>query len=54
MIDIVNQAGANLVGVGIVIEKGFQEGRGVLENMGARVESLAIIDKFEDNKVVFR
>ncbi len=54
MIDIVKQSGANLVGVGIVIEKGFQEGRSVLEGMGARVESLAIIDKFEDNKVVFK
>jgi xanthine phosphoribosyltransferase len=54
MVDLVKQAEANLVGVGIVIEKGFQEGRKVLESMGARVESLAIIDRFEDNKVVFR
>ncbi len=54
MIDIINQSKANLVGVGIVIEKGFQEGRNVLEEIGARVESLAIIDKFEDSKVVFK
>lgn len=54
MMDLVKQSGANLVGIGIVIEKGFQEGREVLEGMGARVESLAIIDRFEDGKVIFR
>ena len=54
LIDILNQSKANLVGVGIVIEKGFQEGRSVLEEMNARVESLAIIEKFEDGKVVLK
>lgn len=54
MIDILNQAEANLVGVGIVIEKGFQDGRKALEDLGVRVESLAIIDKFEDNTVKFK
>ncbi|MBU5454690.1 xanthine phosphoribosyltransferase [Caproiciproducens sp. MSJ-32] len=54
MIELIKQAEANLVGIGIVIEKGFQEGRQVLEGMGARVESLAIIDSFENGKVNFR
>lgn len=54
MIDIINQSKANLVGIGIVIEKGFQEGRSVLEEMGVRVESLAIIEKFEDGKAIIK
>ena len=54
MIDLVEQAGAELVGIGIVIEKGFQDGRKHLENKGIRVESLAIIDKIENNEVIFR
>lgn len=54
LLDIVNQSKCNLVGVGIVIEKGFQEGREVLENLGTRVESLAIIEEFKDSKVIFK
>lgn len=52
--DIVGQAGANLVGVGIVIEKGFQEGGEVLRNMGINLKSLAIIDSMEEGRVEFR
>ena len=51
---IVEDAGAEVVGVGIAVEKGFQDGRKVLEDLGVRVESLAIIDKLEDNKVYFK
>ena len=54
LLDVVKQAGAEVVGAGIVIEKGFQDGRKHLENKGIRVESLAIIDKIENNKVIFR
>ncbi|MGL4990636.1 MAG: xanthine phosphoribosyltransferase [Sarcina sp.] len=54
LVEIINQANANIVGVGIVIEKGFQEGRGVLEKLGVRVESLAIIDEFVDGKIKFK
>ena len=53
LIDIVRQAGAEPVGVGIVIEKGFQPGRSKIEAHGIRVESLAIIKSFDDNKVHF-
>ncbi|MGL4453891.1 MAG: xanthine phosphoribosyltransferase [Sarcina sp.] len=54
LIEIIKQSKANLVGIGIVIEKGFQEGRDVLEALGANVESLVILDKFENGKIKFK
>jgi len=54
LIDIVNQAGATLSGVGIVIEKDFQGGRKKLEEKGARVESLAIVESMKDGQVFFK
>lgn len=52
---LVTDAGATLVGAGIVIEKGFQEGGELIRNTGVRVESLAIIDRMsEESGVVFR
>ena len=51
LMDIVKQAGAEVVGVGIVIEKAFQKGRENLENKGIRVESLVSIEKIENGKV---
>lgn len=42
------------MGCGIVIEKGFQEGGKMLRERGVRLESLAIIDKFEDGRPIFR
>jgi len=52
---LVADAGATLVGAGIVIEKGFQEGGELVRNTGVRVESLAIIDRMsEESGVVFR
>ncbi len=54
LIDIINQAKANVAGVGIVIEKGFQNGRKLIEEKGYRVESLAIVDDFKDGKVILR
>ncbi|WP_055667555.1 xanthine phosphoribosyltransferase [Desnuesiella massiliensis] len=53
LIDIVKQALANVVGVGIVIEKGFQCGREVIEKQGVRIESLAIVKEMKDNQVIF-
>lgn len=52
--DIVDQAEATLVGVGIVIEKGFQKGGQVLRESGVKVDSLAIIDEMYDGKLSFR
>lgn len=54
LIDIINQAKATVAGVGIVIEKGFQDGRKLIEDKGYRVESLAIVDAFEDGKTILR
>ncbi|MTI49669.1 xanthine phosphoribosyltransferase [Sporosalibacterium faouarense] len=52
--DIVDQSGANLVGIGIVIEKSFQDGCNLLAEKGIRVESLAKINGVEDGKVIFK
>ena len=53
LLKIIRQAEAVSVGFGIVIEKGFQNGRSKLESEGQRVESLAIIKEFVNNEVVF-
>ena len=53
LIDIINQADATLAGVGIVIEKGFQPGRRLLESAGVRLESLAVIKSMGNGKIVF-
>lgn len=52
--DIIEQAGATLVGVGIAIEKGFQEGGKSLRESGINLKSLAIIDEIKDGKITFR
>ncbi len=53
---LVSQAGAELVGAGIVIEKGFQPGGKELRGKGVRVESLAIIESMNDEtgEITFR
>lgn len=53
LIKIVQQAEAQVVGVGIVIEKAFQNGRNLIEKEGIKVESLAIIKSIQDNNIVF-
>lgn len=50
---LVAEAGCTIAGIGIVIEKSFQPGRERLEKLGYRVESLARIKAFENNKPVF-
>jgi xanthine phosphoribosyltransferase len=54
LIHLAEQAGASIAGIGIVIEKGFQKGREVVEERGIHVESLAIISELADGKVTFR
>lgn len=54
LIDIINQAGAEVVGIGIAIEKGFQPGGKALRDKGYKVRSLAIIDNMNDGKISFR
>lgn len=54
LVSIIGQAGATLAGVGIVIEKGFQQGGNELRSKGIRLESLAIVDSMENGEIVFR
>lgn len=51
--EIVNQAGAEVAGFGIVIEKSFQEGGQLLREKGYKVESLARISSLENGEVAF-
>lgn len=52
--DIVEQAGATVIGAAIAIEKGFQKGGDMLREKGLRVESLAIVDSMTEDGIVFR
>ena len=56
LISIVNEAGASVEGLGIVIEKGFQSGGQIIRNLGYHLESLAIVDAMDAStgKVTFR
>ena len=54
IIDLVEQAGATLEGMGFLIEKGFQNGGELLRNRGIHVESLAIIESLDNCNVTFR
>ena len=52
IIDLCRQAGATIAGMGFVIEKGFQQGRTVLQKAGIEhIESLAIVESLENNKI---
>lgn len=51
---IVKEAGAEVIGVGIVIEKGFQEGRKFLEEANLNLKSLAIVESLENNKIILK
>ncbi|MGI6787075.1 MAG: xanthine phosphoribosyltransferase [Acholeplasmataceae bacterium] len=56
MIDILTQANVSIAGIGIAIEKGFQEGGKLLREKGYRVESLAIIESMnsKDSTIKFK
>lgn len=51
---IVEDAGANLTGVGIAIEKGFQDGGKEIRAQGVNLKSLAIVDSMTDDSISFR
>lgn len=53
LIDLVNQAGAELVGVGIAIEKSFQAGRQSLEDLGVDIYSVCRLASLENKTVTF-
>lgn len=48
LIDLIQSAGATVEGVGIAIEKGFQQGGDIIRGKGIRVESLAIVESMDD------
>lgn len=54
LLDVAHQAGASVEGIGIVVEKGFQEGGRKLRRQGYNLHSLAIIDSMENGNLVFR
>ncbi len=54
LMDIIKQAGASLAGCAIAIEKGFQGGGDALRAEGVRVESLAIVEKMDENSITYR
>ena len=54
LMDLVEQSGAELAGIGIVIEKTFQEGGQVLRDKGVHLESLAKVNRFTDGHITFQ
>ena len=54
LIDLVEQAGAVVVGASCAIEKGFQHGGDRLREKGVAVRSLAVIDQMTEDSIVFR
>lgn len=56
LVDLVRSAGATVEGVGIAVEKGFQQGGAILREKGLQVESLAIVESMnhETGEIVFR
>jgi xanthine phosphoribosyltransferase len=54
LLEICRKAGAEVCGVGICIEKGFQGGGDALRAKGVRIESLAVLDRIENGQIVFR
>ena len=54
LLEIIEKSGAKLVGIGVVIEKGFQTGGDEIRSQGIRVESLAVIDSMGLEGVTFR
>ena len=54
LVHIAQQAGAEVLGAGMVIEKEFQKGGEKLREKGIRVESLAVVERIEDGAITFK
>ena len=55
LIDLVNEAGATLKGIGVAVEKGFQRGGDRFRNIpGVPYKALAVIEKADEDGIVFR
>ena len=53
LVKLVEEAGAELVGIGILIEKRFEGGRALLEELGVPIESLVVITDMSNGRIVF-
>ena len=53
ILDLIGQSGAELAGMGFIIEKSFQQGGAMLRAKGIRVESLAVIERLDGDGIVF-
>ena len=51
---LVESAGAEVIGAGIAVEKGFQQGEKLLIDNGVKVEALAVVDSLENGVIKFR
>lgn len=54
LIDVVEQSSAKIMGIGIAIEKGFQQGGKLLRTEGYNLKSLAIVDELKPGNIKFR
>lgn len=56
LVQIVQSAGGTVEGIGIAIEKGFQQGGRIIRNLGYQLESLAIVESMnaETGEIIFR
>ncbi len=54
LLDVAEQCHAEVKGIGVAIEKGFQKGGEILRSEGYNLKSLAIIDDMKDGKITFR
>lgn len=53
LVRLAKTAGAQLVGIGTLIEKAFEGGRQALSHLGVRIESLACIQLMEGDQIIF-
>jgi len=52
LVDLVSQAGGEVAGLAVAIEKATKDGGRVLRQMGLRVEALATVERVEDNRII--
>jgi xanthine phosphoribosyltransferase len=53
LVRLAQAAGAQVVGIGALIEKTFDGGRALLKSVGVPIEALAVITDMQDGKIVF-
>jgi xanthine phosphoribosyltransferase len=53
LVRLAHTAGAEIVGIGVLIEKRFEGGRDVLSHLNVPIDALAVIVDMSDGKIVF-